>query len=541
MTEPHISEVPGSRWRRRALITVSGGVALLAGALGLFFHFDGLDLRSALETADRLDPDWRFEGIETRRASVPDAGNAALTVQAVIDSMPPFWPSWEYYWMQPEVFSPRDEDLPPPVPLPPPTAHDGPPDFHTAHGAGETLPPRELNPGLDDMSFKAFKQYFPNSFLSISMIGLPAQARLTERQAEPVRRELSRAADALGLARDLARWRQGQLGVTWSEDGSCTTLPPDSDISIVVKILYLDALLRMHEGDPEGAFRSCEAILNVGGLFDDIPSLYCHNRRAHWRSGVCRRLERALAQGAPPADALARLQGRVGEEAEVPISLICGRAERVRLDRYLEAVRDGTIPVTRLQRAIRHPHYAPPKHQGWAEKLESYSLDYSARAVVKTRASVLRRMNALVEILKKPAEKQAEPLKAWQAAVSRDSLAVRTLCDPGNHLAWAGWRDQAEMRCTAAALAVERYRLKHGRWPERLDDLAPTFLKAVPADPFDGKPLRYRHDEQGVVVYSVGADRRDDGGAFDTLNTHKDGTDLGFRLWELARRGRPQP
>jgi hypothetical protein len=63
------------------------------------------------------------------------------------------------------------------------------------------------------------------------------------------------------------------------------------------------------------------------------------------------------------------------------------------------------------------------------------------------------------------------------------------------------------------ALAVERYRLAHdGRMPETLTELVPTLMPGIPSDPFDGQPLRYRRLEQGYAVYSVGADRTDDGG-----------------------------
>ncbi len=52
-------------------------------------------------------------------------------------------------------------------------------------------------------------------------------------------------------------------------------------------------------------------------------------------------------------------------------------------------------------------------------------------------------------------------------------------------------------------LAVERHRLAHGgRLPGKLDDLVPTYLKALPLDPFEGRPPTYRVMEKG---YEVGA------------------------------------
>jgi hypothetical protein len=38
------------------------------------------------------------------------------------------------------------------------------------------------------------------------------------------------------------------------------------------------------------------------------------------------------------------------------------------------------------------------------------------------------------------------------------------------------------------------------------------FLPAVPLDPFDGAPLRYKPLVKGYVVYSIGPDGHDDGG-----------------------------
>ncbi|MCO6456478.1 MAG: hypothetical protein J5I93_14370, partial [Pirellulaceae bacterium] len=73
-------------------------------------------------------------------------------------------------------------------------------------------------------------------------------------------------------------------------------------------------------------------------------------------------------------------------------------------------------------------------------------------------------------------------------------------------------RIEANQRLADAALAVQRYQLQHGGPPESLAQLVPQFLPAVPLDPFDGQPLRYRVDANEVVLYSIGQDEVDDGG-----------------------------
>jgi hypothetical protein len=59
------------------------------------------------------------------------------------------------------------------------------------------------------------------------------------------------------------------------------------------------------------------------------------------------------------------------------------------------------------------------------------------------------------------------------------------------------------------ALAVAQFRRTHGAPPEKLEQLVPEFLAAVPTDPFDEQPLRYYRDESGYTVYSVGLDGKE--------------------------------
>jgi len=43
-------------------------------------------------------------------------------------------------------------------------------------------------------------------------------------------------------------------------------------------------------------------------------------------------------------------------------------------------------------------------------------------------------------------------------------------------------------------------------------NLVPEFLAAVPADPFNEQPIKYKHAGTGYRIYSVGIDGDDDGG-----------------------------
>ena len=72
-----------------------------------------------------------------------------------------------------------------------------------------------------------------------------------------------------------------------------------------------------------------------------------------------------------------------------------------------------------------------------------------------------------------------------------------------------------------AALALACHKARHGRWPARLDDLVGELIKEVPTDVFSGRPLVYRLESDGYVLYSVGSNGRDDGGLNDDASQDK--------------------
>jgi len=69
---------------------------------------------------------------------------------------------------------------------------------------------------------------------------------------------------------------------------------------------------------------------------------------------------------------------------------------------------------------------------------------------------------------------------------------------------------QVEITATQVKLALRAYRAERGRLPETLEELVPEYLAATPIDAFDGRPLRYSRER--ARLWSVGSDRRDDGG-----------------------------
>jgi hypothetical protein len=93
---------------------------------------------------------------------------------------------------------------------------------------------------------------------------------------------------------------------------------------------------------------------------------------------------------------------------------------------------------------------------------------------------------------------------------------------------------QATVDLARTAIALERYRLAHGEYPESLDALAPQFIEKVPHDVIGGGPLHYRRTDDGqFILYSVGWNKRDDGGVvvFNKDSTQVVNRDEGDWVW----------
>jgi hypothetical protein len=121
----------------------------------------------------------------------------------------------------------------------------------------------------------------------------------------------------------------------------------------------------------------------------------------------------------------------------------------------------------------------------------------------------------------------------------RTQMLVRIMMPSLSRAVILHMRVAAGLECARAALAAEAFRMRTGRLPDSLPELVPADLPAVPADPFDGQPLRLVVTEHGIVIYSVGENLTDEGGNVVRDPQTKRFPDVGFRLLTPEHRGVP--
>jgi hypothetical protein len=363
---------------------------------------------------------------------------------------------------------------------------------------------------------------------------LAPQEQLNREQVQALTQELEEQEEALVEGRRLARYAKGRHPIFWTEDGMSTLVPHVQDVRELATLLGYDALLRAQERpDGDGALASCQAALNAGRSLGDEPLLISLLVRLATRSMALRKLERVLAQTQPSEPALAALQQLLELEEQQPLMLMAARGERALSDRMAEWLQHH-----RSLQNIKVLEGLTRDGSGQGSDVEMMQLLF-AGPLKAQRAALLRYQSRFVEIAKLPVEEQGGRLQELEATARDEPVLVRLFAPAVSRVAEANRLNQAELRCAVLMLAAERFRRARGRWPDAPADLIPAQLVKVPADPYDGAPLRFRRVGDGVVIYSVGPDGKDDGGHLARKMPPGDGTDLGFRLWDVSRRRQP--
>ena len=352
---------------------------------------------------------------------------------------------------------------------------------------------------------------------------LSAEEPLTQLQVDALKGLLKNTAAALAEARKLADLPRGRCAPGGYAHAIWTGGPNPHVVSMreVTELLGYDVLLRAQMQDLDGAMASCRALVNASRSAGDEPAFDTQYRRLLRRTAICRKIERVLAQGGASEAALAALQRLLADEESQPVFLWAARANRAAWDQLYEKIEAGEF------------------------RNES---DFVARYIHLMgmngdRAATLKLGTEIVEIARAPledrdrlfAEKQtmARSMPFFSGTYMKPKIQKLTIDLHHRELS-----TRAELRCTIAAVAADRYRRAHGDWPPALAALAPAQLEGPLIDPYDGNPLRWRRLPDGAAIYSIGPDRQDNGGAFDAAKPNGPGTDLGLRLWDAVKRRR---
>jgi hypothetical protein len=354
-----------------------------------------------------------------------------------------------------------------------------------------------------------------------------------------LRREVESARAALVSAGPLADRIRGRHTVAWAPDVLGTPLKHLGQVRQIALLLVFEGALKADAEQSDAALADCRAALNAARSIGDEPTLNSQLTRMVNIRLVLPVVEQILAQGEPSEAELAAIQRMLEDEATHPGFLIAMRGERAAVElafSQTESGNSGTFAPSFW--GVGDAEVGPPP----AAPL----ISFLARPRIKfVHADALEVTDFAATCARLPICEQGPKMAGmpYRADIS-DHFLLRFMLTSAAQAESFG-RGTAATRTTAVMVALERFRRARGRWPERLAELVPAYLREVPTDPFDGRPLRYRRRADGVVVYSIGSNLIDDGGAIRPAPPVTPGTatrpalDTGFQLWDVEHRRLP--
>jgi hypothetical protein len=335
------------------------------------------------------------------------------------------------------------------------------------------------------------------------------------------------------------------------EDGFRALLPHFTKVKVIVQLLSADAQLQLRDGQPELALADTIAGVHLAARWNREPILLTQFMRIaiakimvnttwevlqfqDWSDADLAALQQAWLDLNLPASVDATLDY---EEAEL-VDLLehISRKEFAGFSSAMSgsggAGADNFIGILKL--CCRDPKVgfsaAWDRYPRWWAfwMWRHYQLEQVA----------LQRIEVVRASLRAAVEQGAwlAPLREAETNVMRlDSLItwvpdfINSSSSYTNVMAtYAGI--EAQRSLVLAAVALERHQHKHGSYPGSLKLLVPEFLAALPRDPMNGQPLRYRRTDDGTfTLYSVGWNSQDDNGdpiPVGTLSYWENGKDI---------------
>jgi hypothetical protein len=278
----------------------------------------------------------------------------------------------------------------------------------------------------------------------------------------------------------------------------------------MAKLLQLDATLKLIEHDADGPASTILLLLKIASPLEDEPFLIAYLNRVSASRSAIRVLENTLRVGVLDDEMLTHIDSELADflaSYTLKWALWGERAWFIGMRDHLRSaggIRNTIIAVAAGDSATR----AAARYEWLIEACDDpvKLLDASTRFD-----------------------------SAGAKPIARATLAAMVPALRGAVITHV--HGLAYIRAARIAIAAERFRLTQGKLPDTLRELVPEYLPEIPADPFDGSPMKLTRTEHGLIIYSISDDEIDDGGDVAPINYVKRPPDVGFRLLDLDQRG----
>jgi hypothetical protein len=335
----------------------------------------------------------------------------------------------------------------------------------------------------------------------------PASEPLPAEMKEAIAETLAQNEAALKLLHRGASMRACRYPTDLTK-GFSVRLAHLENVRMGARLLTLEMLLRIENGQSDPAIESARDCFGLAHTLAHEPVVISQLVRfgCQWTAMPC--LQRLLTRVTLSDEQLAQVNQMLidAEEPEGLTRAFVG--ERCNLIEIYGPYRQSISAPMRywptlqqLRNMSWHDAYYYPQEVAKARRYSSSGL-FALDALVAFELRTATIQASQLPLSEQPAA--AKTIMREEDTYSRGGSSFMIMPAAGASIIKQA-KTVAVLRAARGAIAAERYRLAHGKIPDKLD--ADSII-----DPFNGQPLRYKKLTLGYAVYSVGEDRSDDDG-----------------------------
>ena len=284
--------------------------------------------------------------------------------------------------------------------------------------------------------------------------------------------------------------------------------------ALLVSLRTMDLVVRDND---DAAASSIVSLLKLIRVFDSHPTLILSAVKTELVALACEDIYLLLELGDPSEESLLKLQEALSEVVSNGSLLKMFYAERV----YQLQIGRNYFPEKVTSELL--PDNAP----NLPERIPLSSTFLGRFRIRRRSINFLRDLDSLISASRHP---WPEPLNAFDNIVQSADRTAKII-PIGRNFILRYAEMLVRVRSSLLTVMIERYRGSHkDQFPGSLDVLVPTYIEAVPSDPFTKNKLLYGYDEKGYTVYSAFINRKDDNGSINMKTKGEAPLDLGYRI-----------
>ncbi|MFN7971928.1 MAG: hypothetical protein U0166_06205 [Acidobacteriota bacterium] len=278
----------------------------------------------------------------------------------------------------------------------------------------------------------------------------------------------------------LLREAQRRSGSRWEfryQDGHGMALPSLSliDLGNLERMTVAKAMAEADAQRPADAIADLDLAMSVPRCLAQEPDLFLQIMRDSFQRSILNGTRRVLGGSHPTAADLARLDA-ILEDMTRPDPWAAGLAAELRsMHRGLSLVED------------ERPHNL----EDWPSWMRSRAIVWLCRPeILRQHGKLLVQIDAVARARTQPrARRDPIPLAtSWMASFTSEPPYVCQRADLSD----------ARRGLARTAIALSRYHLDHGAYPDSLAELVPGYLPSTPADPFADGAFSYADRRHGI-------------------------------------------